>query len=80
MTSFPVSSYQPRSAAVIPSGVPSVNIERDICLVGAKLGSMPWIIAYDGQNPFVFAKSAAGMGQEEGNAGDSESCHPLLTI
>ena len=74
MTSFPVSSSPPLSAAVVPRGVPI--IERWARLAGTEVGPMPWIVAYDGQDPLEYAKAVAGMGPE-GNTGNAKLASPL---
>jgi hypothetical protein len=76
MTSFPASSSRPLSNAGVPRGVPSVE-RLEACQRGTAVGPMPWIVAYDGQNPVEYAEAVAKMGTEE-STGDAKLVQYLL--
>ena len=39
---------------------------------------MPWVIAYDGQDPLEYARAVAGMGSEE-STGDAKPVQFLIS-
>lgn len=76
MISFPASSSRPLSTAEVLRGIPNVE-GQNATHPSSAVGPMPWIVAYDGQDPLEYAKAAAGMGPER-NAGDPKLVEYLL--
>ena len=55
---------RPSAAPTVRKASPTSRGFVEACQLGTAVRRMPWIIAYDGQDPLEYAQAAAGIGPE----------------